>query len=273
MRDGGNEPGGGGREFVDLRAAAPSPPLTARGLGCAGLPVRWPRNPLTGSRGSDSKLGMYFGRANSLQPRRAGRSRPGVFRAGAHRRTRAAAQRSAQDAQQLLPASIGRPEGEPARAGPKVRKGRPGVARELAEHPDDVREVFAATCTGCGQPVTPADQPELAHAYDHIDLPPLRPIVTRVNLHRGACPCCGARVGAPAPHECRPAAHSDPGIAALVTYLHARHMVSYNRLVEISMACSGLRSAKGRSPTCWRARPSRSRPRRSGSRPRCARRR
>src|SRR6476469_7070865 len=49
-----------------------------------------------------------------------------------------------------LPPSAGQKENRPER-GRKVRKGRPGVARALAEHPDDVREVFAATCTGCGQ--------------------------------------------------------------------------------------------------------------------------
>src|SRR3954471_23741454 len=43
-----------------------------------------------------------------------------------------------------LPPSAGQKENRPER-GRKVRKGRPGVARALAEHPDDVREVFAAT--------------------------------------------------------------------------------------------------------------------------------
>jgi len=143
-----------------------------------------------------------------------------------------------------LPPSAGQKENRPER-GRKVRKGRPGVARALAEHPDDVREVFAATCTGCGQPVTPADQPDLAHAYDHIDLPPLRPIVTRVTLHRGACSCCGARVSAPAPHDMPAGSPFGPGIVALVTYLHARHMVSYARLVEILDGLLGLEISEG----------------------------
>ncbi|WP_428351288.1 hypothetical protein [Lichenifustis flavocetrariae] len=28
------------------------------------------------------------------------------------------------------------------------------------------------------------------HAYDHIDLPPIQPVVTLVLRHRGRCPCC-----------------------------------------------------------------------------------
>jgi transposase len=48
----------------------------------------------------------------------------------------------------------------------KPRKGRPGVARKLAESPDEVREVFADTCPGCGKALSPGDQPDV-HAYDH----------------------------------------------------------------------------------------------------------
>jgi transposase len=143
-----------------------------------------------------------------------------------------------------LPPATGQKENRPGR-GRKPRKGRPGVARALAEHPDDVREVFAVTCAGCGQPITPADQPELAHAYDHIDLPPIRPLVTRVNLRRGACPCCGARVTAPAPDDMPFGSPFGPGIVALVTYLHTRHMVSYGRLVEILGGLLGLEISEG----------------------------
>jgi transposase len=28
------------------------------------------------------------------------------------------------------------------------------------------------------------------HAYDHVDLPPIQPITTRIHRHRGVCPCC-----------------------------------------------------------------------------------
>src|SRR3954464_13900728 len=144
-----------------------------------------------------------------------------------------------------LPPSTGQKENRPKR-GRTARKGRPGVARALAENPDHVRAVFATTCTGCGQPVTQADQPELAHAYDHIDLPPLPPIVTRGHLHRGACSCCGARLSAPAPHDMPAGSPFGPGIVALVTYLHARHMVSYARLVEILDGLLGLEISEGR---------------------------
>jgi transposase len=143
-----------------------------------------------------------------------------------------------------LPPAAGQKENRPER-GRTARKSRPGVARALAEHPDAVREVFAVTCTGCGQPMTEADQPELAHAYDHIDLPPIRPIVTRVNLHRGACSCCGARVTAAAPDDMPLGSPFGPGIVGLVAYLHARHMVSFSRLVEMLEGLFGVTISEG----------------------------
>lgn len=94
------------------------------------------------------------------------------------------------------------------------RKGRPGVARELSPNPDHVRDIYAKACTGCGTALSEADQPDVA-AYDHIELPPIRPVTTRVNLHRGACPCCGKRVAAAAPADMPPGSPFGPGIVAL----------------------------------------------------------
>ena len=112
---------------------------------------------------------------------------------------------------------------------PKARrKGRPGVARALCPDPDAVREVYATTCTGCAAPLLPADQPAI-HAYDHIDLPVIKPITTRIHLHSGDCPCCHARVAATPPADMAPGSPFGPGIVALVVYLHACQLISYNR--------------------------------------------
>ncbi len=143
-----------------------------------------------------------------------------------------------------LPPAKGQKANRPERRR-KPRKGRPGVARQLAAQPDVVREVLALRCTGCGQPLGSADQPELAHAYDHIDLPPIRPVITRVHLRRGSCPCCGTRVTAPPPRDMAPGSPFGPGIVALVSYLHVRHMVSYRRLVEMLKGLFGLTLSEG----------------------------
>ncbi len=92
-----------------------------------------------------------------------------------------------------LPPSRGQKANIAKTAKKRRRKGRPGTTRRLAENPDKVRNIFAETCSACGHVVAHTDQLD-AHAYDHIDLPPITPVVTRVRLHRGRCPCCGKRV-------------------------------------------------------------------------------
>lgn len=124
------------------------------------------------------------------------------------------------------------------------RKGRPGVARELSANPDHVRDIYAEACTGCGTALSKADQPDV-HAYDHIELPPITPVTTRVNLHRGACPCCGKRVAASAPTDMPPGSPFGPGIVALVVYLHTCQLISFNRLVEMMKGLFGLTISEG----------------------------
>src|SRR6516164_4354316 len=80
-----------------------------------------------------------------------------------------------------LPPSKGQKANKPEKA-KKERKGRPGVARKLAENPDHVRDAFAEICPHCGKIASPGDQPNV-HAYDHIDLPQIKPVTTRINLH------------------------------------------------------------------------------------------
>ena len=126
----------------------------------------------------------------------------------------------------------------------KRRKGRPGIARALDPNPDHVRDIFAEACTRCETHVTPADQPDV-HSYDHIDLPPIEPVTTRINLHSGDCPGCGERVAATAPADMPVGSPFGPGIVALVIYLHVCQMVSFNRLVEMLKGLFGLTISEG----------------------------
>ena len=118
------------------------------------------------------------------------------------------------------------------------------VTRRLAENPDQVRALFAARCAGCGHVLAPGDQGDV-HAYDHIELPPIAPVVTRVELHSGDCPCCGARVKAEPPADMPPGSPFGPGLVALVVYFHTRHMVSFKRLAEIMSGLFGLDISEG----------------------------
>jgi len=126
----------------------------------------------------------------------------------------------------------------------KPRKGRPGVARKLAENPNYIRDVFAGVCPECGKAAPLGDQPEV-YAYDHIDLPEIKPVVTRVNIHSGTCQHCGKRISGTPPGDMPAGSPFGSGIAALAIYLHTRHMVSYNRLVEMFKGLFGLEISEG----------------------------
>ena len=86
-----------------------------------------------------------------------------------------------------LPPSQGRKPNRAERRAAKKRKGRPGAFRALAANPDRIVASVAERCPHCDHALTLADQSGF-HAYDHIELPPIRPVITRMHRHRGVCP-------------------------------------------------------------------------------------
>jgi transposase len=143
-----------------------------------------------------------------------------------------------------LPPSKGQKANAPeASRESKGRKGRPGVARALCPDPDATREIYASACA-CGAALSPADQPHV-FAYDHIDLPPIKPVTTRINVHSGNCSCCKQRVAASPPADMMPGSPFGPGIVSVVTYLHACQMVSYSRMTEVLDGLLGLKLSEG----------------------------
>jgi transposase len=160
-----------------------------------------------------------------------------------------------------LPPSKGQKPNLPDPGKKTPRPSRPGVARALAEHPDRTIEATLAACPHCDHALGPADMTEV-HAYDHIDLPPIRPIVTRINRHRGVCPCCRKPVSAPAPEGFQPGSPFGPGVEALIIHLHipsaaipsasptepsgsSAQAVSFERLARLMGEVFGLSISEG----------------------------
>ena len=141
-----------------------------------------------------------------------------------------------------LPPSSGQ-KANVAGASKRSRKGRPGVARELCANPDVTRDIYAERCA-CGAKLPATDQ-VLARAYDHVELPPIKPVTTRINLHRADCRCCGNTITAEPPADMLPGSPFGPGIVALVTYLHGCQMVGYARLAEMLEGLFGLKISEG----------------------------
>lgn len=143
-----------------------------------------------------------------------------------------------------LPPSQGQKATRPEGANKQRRKGRKGTTRGLAESPDHTRDVYANKCGTCSHELTRQDHSGV-HAYDHIDIPPVKAETTRVNQHKGRCPCCGGPFKANAPPDMPPGSPFGPNIIAIALYLRARQMVSYNRLVEMMKALFGLDICEG----------------------------
>jgi transposase len=143
-----------------------------------------------------------------------------------------------------VPPAQGRKPNRAERRAAAKRKGRPGVCRKLTEKPDEVIEVLAAACPHCAHQLTPADQPGF-HAYDHIDLPPIRPVVTRVHRHRGTCPHCRRAFSALPPEGMAPGSPFGPNIAALIIHLHVTQAIGFARLSRLMAEVFGLAISEG----------------------------
>ena len=125
-----------------------------------------------------------------------------------------------------LPPSSGHKTNAPI-SDKKRRKGHPGVARALCPTPDVTRDIFAERCA-CGTALSAADQ-RISDAYDHIDLPIIKPVTTRINLHKGTCPCCREQTAATPPADMQPGSPFGPNIASTVAYFHGCQMVKIGR--------------------------------------------
>ena len=107
--------------------------------------------------------------------------------------------------------------------------GRAGGGRPLHPDPDQIIIAQAKTCPHCGGEVQAHEQHPLA-VYDKIELPPIKPIVTRVEQHGGQCPHCGQTYVAPVPVGMEPGTPFGASIEGLATYLRYTHAISYERL-------------------------------------------
>ena len=143
-----------------------------------------------------------------------------------------------------LPPSQARKPSRAERRAAKKRKGRPGVSRALAPSPDRIVESVAERCPRCNHALAAADQPGF-HAYDHIELPPLRPVITRIHRHRGVCPSCRRGFSAPAPPGMAPGSPFGPDLTALILHLHVTQAIGFERLVRLLDEVFGTRISEG----------------------------
>jgi transposase len=87
--------------------------------------------------------------------------------------------------------------------------------------------------------------------YDRIEIPEIKPDVTRVTLHGGVCPCCAQRFKATPPPGLEPGSPPEglskggPNLRAFVLYLRITNAISYERLARAMSDLLGLEISEG----------------------------
>jgi transposase len=141
------------------------------------------------------------------------------------------------------PPSKGQKPSADAAAKPKT-KAHPGAHRPLHPNPTTRRDIAANACQHCGADVS--ERPQIAcEAYDHIEIPDIKPSVTRVTLFGGDCPCCAKRFKAPPPRDMPKGSPFGPNLRALVIYLRFTQGVAFERLATLLSDLLGLDISEG----------------------------
>ena len=147
-----------------------------------------------------------------------------------------------------LPPSKGQKPNRPEKArrvGPRQgSRGRKGGGRPLVCHPDQTVITRAPACAHCHAALMDAHQ-VLHGRYGKIDLPVVRPVMTRVERYAGQCPCCGGVILAPVPVGLEATSPFGGNIVALAIHLRFTHAISYRRLTQVFLHLFALHISEG----------------------------
>jgi transposase len=126
---------------------------------------------------------------------------------------------------------------------PGPKRGHVGASRVRSE-PDMVVECRPRACDGCGEPL-PETAGRRVGRSQVIELPSFEPVVIEGWQYAMTCTHCGVRTAGTYPAGLEPRRTFGPVIEALLSYLHERHHVGYERLVELCRDVFGLAISQG----------------------------
>jgi transposase len=121
---------------------------------------------------------------------------------------------------------------------------RDGGGRHLSENPDQTIKATVKSCTECGKEISESIQ-VLLERYDKIDIPPIKPIVTRIERYGCKCEHCGQEQIAALPVGLEVGSPFGDRIAALVTTMRYSHGISYGRMQQMLSEVFGLEISEG----------------------------
>jgi transposase len=125
-------------------------------------------------------------------------------------------------------------------------KGKPhaGAHRPLHPNPTRCRAVPANQCQHCRSDVSGVVQTPV-HSYDRIEIPEIKPDVTRVTLLGGLCPCCAKPFKAAPPAGLELGSPFGPNLRAFAIYLRFTQAISFERLSQLFSDLLGLEISEG----------------------------
>jgi len=126
---------------------------------------------------------------------------------------------------------------------PGPKRGHVGSSRVRSE-PDVVLACRPSACDGCGEPLPEAGGRRVGRSQV-TDLPSFAPVVIEAWQYAMTCTHCGVQTTGTYPVGLEPRRTFGPGIEALLSYLHERHHVGYERLVELCRDVFGLAISQG----------------------------
>jgi transposase len=148
-----------------------------------------------------------------------------------------------------------RPKRHKGKRGRRSPGGQPGHEkhdRELCptEEADKLSVVRPERCERCAKPLVEYDKHPVRH--QHVELPPVRPLVHEVQLHAGWCKDCGAWTQAKLPPGI-PTRAFGPSVDALVGVLVGVYRLSKRAVAGLMGELFGLRMSLGAVVDCQRA--------------------
>ena len=125
----------------------------------------------------------------------------------------------------------------------RAKRGHLGCSRRR-QAPDVIVRRRPSRCDGCGAPLPLAGQRRVGRSQV-VELPPVRPVVVEAWQYAARCRACGTRTKGRYPAGLEPQRTFGPGVEVLLAYLHERHHLGYERLVEVCDQLFGLALSEG----------------------------
>ena len=143
---------------------------------------------------------------------------------------------------QATPFSRGKRAKKPKRPGRKAGQGKFNRREKPASAADDTKVAPLPCCQACGGGLTKMKE----HEHFEVDIPPVRPVVTRYVTHSGYCGNCKKRVRSRHPDQISTATGAagvsvGPRAKALAADLKHRLGVSYEKSGDLLWTAFGLR--------------------------------